>query len=139
LVIGDIVRLRGGPDEVERAIVATARHDGRGVEIDIPQDPGQAGKAQVAYFGRALFGYNLAPPTPETGDKVTRAMPLASQVNVGNVRLVKAHWNRVLVDEMAGFPAAKFDDQVDALSRGTARLIQRPASARMIPVNFMAR
>ena len=46
-VIGDMVRLQGSPDAVEQAIVATAALDGHAAQISLPQDPGQAGKAQV--------------------------------------------------------------------------------------------
>jgi hypothetical protein len=66
LVVLDVVRLRGGPEEVERAIVATAGRDGRRVKVALPQDPGQAGKAQVAYLTRRLMGWTVL-ARPETG------------------------------------------------------------------------
>jgi predicted phage terminase large subunit-like protein len=122
LFVADVVRLRGPPEEVEATIVATATRDGRGVEISLPQDPGQAGVQQVKYLTRKLQGYTVHSST-ETGDKATRAMPAASQVNVGNVRLIRGDWNRSFIDELAGFPGAAKDDQVDALSRAFSRLI----------------
>jgi predicted phage terminase large subunit-like protein len=115
-VVLDAMRLRGGPDEVEAAIVNTAKQDGASVRIGLPQDPGQAGKTQALYLTRALAGYRVETGT-ETGDKATRAGPFAAQVNVGNVAMLAATWNRPLLDEMAGFPAAAHDDHVDALSR----------------------
>lgn len=121
MTIADVVRLRGGPDEVEAAIVATAARDGHHVRIGLPQDPGQAGKAQIAYLTRRLSGYTVE-SAPETGDKATRAAPLASQVNVGNVSIVRAPWNRALIDEMASFPSGAHDDQVDAASGAFAML-----------------
>src|SRR5699024_4146101 len=54
IYIGDIVRLQGSPDEVERALVNTARMDG--FAQSIPQDPGAAGKSLVTYLSRALRG-----------------------------------------------------------------------------------
>lgn len=134
-VIEDVVRLRGGPDEVEAAIVATAARDGRGVPIHLPQDPGQAGKAQVLYLTRKLAGFRVE-SKPVTGDKGTRAAPLASQANVGNVTLVRAGWNRVFLDEAAGFPDAAHDDQVDAAALAFAALAASPlriASATSLP------
>lgn len=115
-IVLDVVRFRGGPDEVEAAIVNTAHQDGHGVRISIPQDPGQAGKQQVLYLTRKLAGYRVESST-ETGDKATRAAPVASQVNVGNLAIVRAPWNRSFLDELAAFPSGTKDDQVDALSR----------------------
>jgi predicted phage terminase large subunit-like protein len=115
-IVADVVRFQGAPEDVERTLVATASRDGRGVTVNIPQDPGQAGKAQVQYFARLLGGYTVK-ASPETGDKVLRAEPFAAQVNVGNVSLVKGSWNAALIDEMRSFPNGRHDDQIDALSR----------------------
>jgi len=114
--IGDVVRMRGSPDEVEATIVNTAARDGKSVRISIPQDPGQAGKSQVLYLSKKLAGYRVSSST-ETGDKVTRAEPMAAQINVGNVSMLKAPWNDALVAEMRVFPNGTHDDQVDAGSR----------------------
>lgn len=111
----DMVRFRGGPDEVEAAIKATAEQDGRGVHVVIPQDPGQAGVAQAQYLARLLARYRVT-AVRETGDKATRAAPFASQVNAGNVSMVRAAWNRAFIEECASFPAGTHDDQVDAAS-----------------------
>ncbi|MCG4273908.1 phage terminase large subunit [Acetobacter senegalensis] len=109
----DVVRFRGAPQEVEAAIKNTAALDGPGVEIVLPQDPGQAGKAQAEYFIRMLSGYRVRAER-ETGDKATRAAPFSSQANAGNVSLVRAPWNRTFLDELGQFPAGAHDDQVDA-------------------------
>lgn len=114
--VADVVRLRGSPEEVERALVATASRDGTGVTIGLPQDPGQAGKAQVQYLTRQLSGYTVR-SSPESGDKALRAEPFASQVNVGNVSLVRGAWNLAFMDELRVFPNGQHDDQVDAASR----------------------
>ncbi|CAP41308.1 phage terminase large subunit [Bordetella petrii] len=116
LWIADIQRERGSPDDVERLLVNTAKADRVKVLQSIPQDPGQAGKAQAAYLGKKLSGTRFV-FTPESGDKATRAAPFASQVNVGNVRMLRAPWNEALKAELAMFPNGTFDDQVDALAR----------------------
>lgn len=115
-VVEDVTRLRGGPDDVERAIVGTASQDGGSVRVGLPQDPGQAGKTQVLYFTRKLAGH-IVDSSPETGDKAIRATPVASQCNVGNLCLVRGPWNAAFIDELASFPSGTHDDQVDALSR----------------------
>ena len=129
LTVLDVVRLRGGPDVVEAAIVNTAMQDGRGVSIDLPQDPGQAGRAQVSYLTKRLMGYRVQ-SSPETGDKATRAAPVASQCNVGNLRVVSGGWNAAYIDELRGFPSATKDDQVDATSRAFAALVEMPGARK---------
>ena len=110
-IVSDVRRLRGGPDEIEALIVNTAMQDGKAVKISLPQDPGQAGKQQVFYLTRKLWGFAVE-SSPETGAKETRAAPFASQVNVGNVCLVRGPWNAAYLDELAGFPSGIHDDQL---------------------------
>lgn len=114
-VILDLASMRGGPDEVLAAIKNTADLDGRTVKVRIPQDPGQAGKQQAQHITKYLSGHTVIADR-ETGDKVTRANPVASQVNIGNIAMVRAHWNRELIEELADFPNGIHDDIVDALS-----------------------
>lgn len=121
-IIGDMVRLRAGPDGRDAAILNTASLDSRSVKISIPQDPGQAGKTQVLYLTRSLAGYPVS-SSPESGDKVTRAEPVAAQINVGNVVMLRGGWNQAFIDELRLFPNGNNDDQVDALSRAFSHLI----------------
>lgn len=116
-VIVDIVRLQGSPDQVETAIINTASLDGHSCVIQIPQDPAQAGKSQVAYLSRLLASYNVKAVRP-TGSKEIRASGFAAQCNVGNVDMLKAPWNQTLINEMIMFPFGKHDDQIDACSDG---------------------
>jgi len=114
--IGHVTRIQGGAADVERLIVNTATQDGRDVKGSIPQDPGQAGKAQAQYLIRQLAGFAYT-ASPETGDKETRALPLAAQSEAGNVLIVNGDWNRDFLDELESFPMGKFKDQVDAATR----------------------
>ena len=121
-VIGDMAHLQAGPDERDAALKNTTVRDGYAVRVSLPQDPGQAGKTQVLALTRMLAGYAVA-TSPESGDKVTRADPLASQVNVGNVLMLKGPWNDKLINELRLFPNGRHDDQVDALSRAFGELL----------------
>lgn len=124
--IGHVIRERGSPAEVDRIIRNTAEQDGKSVHISIPQDPGQAAKAQVLAFAKLLSGFNVRFST-ETGDKESRARPVSAQAEAGNIKIVRGPWNEALLDEMALFPSGSFKDQVDAMSRAFGELL-KPAA-----------
>jgi predicted phage terminase large subunit-like protein len=115
-IIIDVVRDRKASAGVEAMLVNTASQDGYGCEVSLPQDPGQAGKSQAAYYVGQLSGY-IARATPESGDKGTRAGPLAAQAEAGNVDVLEGPWNDAFFDEISTFPNGAHDDQVDAASR----------------------
>ena len=123
LVVEDVRREHLSPGEVEDLITNTASQDGHGVDIDLPQDPGQAGKAQIHYLVTALAGYTVY-WSPESGSKEDRAKPAASQAKVGNLKLLKGPWNDKFLDEAALFPSGTFKDQIDALSRAYMRVVK---------------
>jgi predicted phage terminase large subunit-like protein len=122
IYICDAVRLRGGPAEVERTLRATAQRDGKKVRIRLPIDPGAAGKSHYHHLAtRVLAGYPVFGER-ETGDKVTRAMPFAAQVEAGNVFLVDGSWNADYLAVLQMFPNGAHDDDVDATSGGLTAL-----------------
>lgn len=123
VIVADVVREQYGTAKRDLLIKNTAARDGMGmVKQSLPQDPGQAGKGQVAALTAMLAGHNVH-GSPETGDKVVRARPLASQVNQGNVLMLRAPWNTDFTDELKLFPNGLHDDQVDGASRAYAGLI----------------
>ena len=130
-VIAHVCRIQGSAAEVERLLVNTASQDGRQVKGSLPQDPGQAGKSQIQYLVKQLAGFTYT-ASPESGDKETRAEPLAAQAEVGNVMLVKGDWNEAFLSELTTFPVGKFKDQVDAASRAFGELVQPVAAAAML-------
>ena len=77
--------------------------------------------------------------SPETGAKETRAMPVASQVNNGNVTMRRAPWNRPLLEELQDFPEGTKDDQVDALSRAFSMLTELPPPTRRTTLPYLTR
>lgn len=115
-IIVDVVRDRKASAGVEAMLVNTASQDGYGCEISLPQDPGQAGKSQASYYIGQLSGYT-ARATPESGDKGTRAGPLAAQAEAGNVDILEGAWNDAFFEELTVFPNGSHDDQVDGASR----------------------
>ena len=83
--------------------------------IRMEQEPGSSGKALVDQYARYVIpGYDFGAMRP-TGDKVTRARPLAAAASNGNVRLVRAPWLTDWLDEFSSFPeASNHDDQIDS-------------------------
>jgi predicted phage terminase large subunit-like protein len=126
-IICDVNRFQGSPMDVERSIINQAGFDGTKVTIRLAQDPGQAGKAQAEMMVRKLAGYSVKVERP-TGDKATRAAPLASQAEAGNVKLLvtgdpaRDAWVAPFLDEMSMFPAGAHDDQVDAAADAFSEL-----------------
>lgn len=113
----------GGPLEVETHIKATAARDTKDVEINLPQDPGQAGKAQVQAYARMLNGYTFR-ATVESGDKVTRFNPFSAQVKAGNVRVVRGEWNDDFFDALEAFPEGRYKDGADATARAYGAFLE---------------
>lgn len=124
IYVEDVHRFQATPAGVTKAIIENAETDELNTVIDIPQDPGQAGKSQVSYLTTQLQAYTVF-HSPESGSKEDRAGPFASQARVGNVYLVKGPWNAKFMDEIKLFPAAATKDQVDATSRAHARLVPK--------------
>lgn len=121
LVIGDLVHGQWGPGNRDQQILNAAVADGRGVTQDIPDDPGAGGTAQTEYIVKKLRGYPVV-WGPESGDKGTRAMPAAAEVNVSNVIMLRADWNKKVTTELRSFPNGTYTDIGDAFSRAYARL-----------------
>lgn len=94
---------RVSPLAVERMIKNCAMQDGVRCKIRLPQDPGQAGKAQVAHFVKILAGYEFRTRIM-TGDKVTRAGPFSSMCEYGRVKVVKGPWNETWFNHLEEFP-----------------------------------
>lgn len=124
-IVVHVVREQFGPMDVERLMRSTADQDAATygkVRGSFPQDPGQAGKAQAQHIMRhVLVGHDYH-FSPETGDKGTRALPLAAQAEAGNVFLLEGDWNEAFLSEIEGFPMGKWKDQVDAASRAFTEL-----------------
>jgi len=121
IVVEEIDRDRGTTFDCERRIIAAAHRDGKSVPIHIGQEPGDAGLHYIASIARALPGWSVRSHR-ETGDKVARARPFASQLEAGNVSMVRAAWNAALLDELDTFPTGDHDDIVDCLSGAFACL-----------------
>lgn len=123
-VVADVQLAQKSPGAVRTLIKETAALDKASygaVKIRLPQDPGQAGKAQAQEFRILLDGYAVK-ILPVTGDKETRAEPFAVQVEASRVFLLKGAWNDAYLGELRLFPGGRFADQVDASTDAHAEL-----------------
>lgn len=128
--LADVQRFQHGPGKRDQRMVAIAREDGRNVTQDIPDDPGAGGTAQTEYIVKGMKGVPVV-FGPESGDKETRATPIAAEVNIGNVDMLRADWNKEFIAEARTFPNGTFTDQIDALSRAYTRLVPLPGKMRI--------
>lgn len=118
----DLVRLRVGPKGVRQVIRQTAERDGRSIPVRVEREGGASGKMTADLLvSEELAGWNAKAVRPD-GGKAERAEPFASQVEAGNVRMVRAEWNAAALDELRAFPTGAHDDVVDALSGGFSDL-----------------
>ena len=77
----------------------------------------------------AASGYPVKQLKPDS-DKLTRALPVASKIEIGQVYFNRdANWLNEFESELLKFPRDKHDDQVDALSYAASFL--KPASTSM--------
>ena len=115
-VIHDVVRGQWSPDTRENIIRQTAIADGLKVRIHLEQEPGSGGKESVMRsILDSLVGFSAYADRP-TGDKINRADAFSVQVNMANVALLRADWNKPFKDELEIFPFGTYKDQVDAAS-----------------------
>lgn len=128
--VGDRRSDMQSPAGVERLIKNTATADGYSVKVDLPQDPGQAGKAQIASLTKLLTGFNVRSST-ETGDKITRFSGFSAQAEAGNVSVVRGDWNEDWFNQLEGFPEAAHDDDVDSTSRAFNSLLEKKSKAKV--------
>lgn len=115
----DMFRFRGSPFDVEQAILRVSLQDretwGKRVVVTLEEDPGQAGKVEIARYKRLLSGLAVRSHRV-VKDKRTRANPFSSQCEAGNVFVVQGPWNEPYFNELEAFPDAPHDDIVDASS-----------------------
>lgn len=120
IVIADVIRLRRKADYIEQLIRNVAFQDGKDVWVCIPQDPGAAGKAIAESYNRLLSGFTIL-SRAITKNKVMMASSGADSPAAlwqrQQIELVRANWNKDMIDELDAFPTrGVHDDIVDALS-----------------------
>lgn len=117
--VEDVQSMRERVHDVEQLIFQTAIADGPETIISLPQDPNASAGAYARDLQRRLseMGFTVKLQKP-VKSKVIRFAPFASVAEAGFVRVVEAHWNKDLFDELEIFDGSpkKKDDHADALA-----------------------
>lgn len=110
----DVRHGRWSPFERNKVIAETAEADdltyGRHVvQLWIENEGRGSGKesAMISVRELAKYGCRL---DPVREDKELRSRPFSAQCEAGNVRLLRARWNRDYIDELTAFPNPKVHD-----------------------------
>ena len=120
----DCVRIRENPAEVEKKFIEVVATDKRvaddlGIQYKVrwEEEGGSSGKQETYRLQSILAGYD-ARGIKSTKSKEVRAKPFAIQCEIGNVKLQKADWNDILVNELHMFTdvGSKHDDIADGCS-----------------------
>lgn len=122
--IEDIKRGQWSPKERNEHIKATCEADRLAFGVMptwIEKVPGLAVEV-IDNIIRFLAGYSVHTEMAKK-DKETRADPLSSQCEGGNVKVVKGAWNVSFRNELTSFPHGANDDQVDAASGAFSKLV----------------
>ncbi len=125
-VVEDVIRGRWIPADRNDVIKQTAQADSARPgfrKTYFEEQPGAAGLETSAKLIADLVGHAVESDRV-TGDKVTRAEPLASQAKAGNVGILKSEWTGALLSELASFPRGRFKDQIDSCSGAFNKLCQ---------------
>lgn len=117
-VVIDVINRQLKAGDVRNTVLVTAKMDHAKYQWcrqRLPQDPGQAGKDQKASYMEMLAGFDVH-MISESGDKATRAEPMAAQWQHGMFDLVAGEWNEAYLNQLESFPDSKWKDMVDASS-----------------------
>jgi predicted phage terminase large subunit-like protein len=113
LWVADVQRGQWSALERDKRIVDTAKADGRGVTVRLECVAGY--KDTFIRVRSLLSGIAVVKKITPQGDKVSEASCLEPLFESGHVKILRALWNTAWLAEVAGFPKAKHDDQVDSL------------------------
>jgi predicted phage terminase large subunit-like protein len=155
-LLANMVRGQWSPHNREEVIKQTAEADrkrfGR-VVIWEEQEPGSGGKESAINTIRNLAGHEVHAERV-TGSKPTRAGPLSSQAEAGNVDLLddavdldtgqmnpspdpKCRWNESFLAEAENFDGVHgYSDQVDAAGGAFNKLTTGPQPVRALPTRW---
>lgn len=145
IFIEHMIRGQWSPAERNRVMLQIAEQDARryngSVTTYIEREGGSSGGEinnqliimlgqYPVYSDSCMVSTKLVGGVKLPGDaKIRRAMPLAGQVENGNVYIVAGDWNGDFLDELTMFPEYRHCDQVDAVSACYNKLANLPSGS----------
>jgi predicted phage terminase large subunit-like protein len=116
--IHDMIRVKQAYPDLKETIIKTAYKDGIGIAIILEDSGQQQAIIQDLRRDPRLHSHTIRTYKP-TRDKYSRALPVASQAELGNINIDRASWNRAFYDELTSFTGSQsgHDDICDALSQ----------------------
>lgn len=122
--VANVVRVKTTPGGVEALIRQTAELDGREVEVWMEQEPGSSGVNTIDHYARTVLKGFAFRGHKTSSSKISRANPVSSAAQAGNVKLVRGPWVNAFLDEAEAFPnPSVHDDQVDSVSGAFAAIL----------------
>lgn len=112
--IVDCVNVHKEFPELVKFIPEWAKKNGYTSKSRIFVEPKASGKSIVQTLIRET-GLNVREDKSPTKDKVARVADVSATLESGRVSLLEGEWNKVFLDQLTRFPAAKHDDMVDCL------------------------
>ena len=122
----DVTRIRARQHDVEDSVSRLAQEDGTyDCTPIIPRDPGTAGKNYTSMLRRKLSDQGVfarESAVAPNKSKLSRFLPFTVVAHGGDVKLIKADWNDVFLEELEAFTGQykdrnmSHDDMVDACS-----------------------
>ncbi len=127
-----LYRMDGDPGKIEEKMQHTANLDGTDVAISWEEEKGSAGGYVSNHLHTTVFKGYECHPDPVSGDKISRAKPVASLAEHGRVHLLRAPWNRPFLAQagVSHSPGRKCD-MIDALSGLTRWQLRATRSGRI--------
>lgn len=121
-IVTDAYQIQTAPANVERLVYNLADIDRREAKangatyaIRWEREPGSASKRESVRWVSMLKGID-ARGVPSNDDKLSRARNASAQAEAGNIKLLAADWNNMLLTNLHGFPDLAHDDLFDAFS-----------------------
>ncbi len=120
----DAYQIQTAPANVEKLVYQTAELDAREAKINGARyrlrweiEPGSASRRENDRWIKDLRKFcSDAKGVSAKEDKLTRAKGCSVQAEAGNVKMLRAAWNNMLLTNLHGFPDLPHDDLFDALS-----------------------